>query len=171
MMRPRWFVALVACAVASAWSLTALAQESQEKPQPKREAKSPEQKPPQLTEQEMILRSSTLSGLTVTDPKSMRLGKLDNLIIDAHTGQVLYGILKTRQDDKFVPVPWAAFRLFKDVKDNRYYLSLNMSRDHLASAPTVDKERMPDFTNQPWKESVDKFFGVRTAARPTEQKR
>ena len=166
MMRPRWLVTMVTCAVASTWSLAALAQPSQPKPQ-----ENPQEKPQQLTEREMILQSSTLSDLTVINPQNMELGKLNNLVIDVHTGEVLYGILHAHHTDRFVPVPWNAFRLIKDVKNNRYFLSLNVSQDHLASAPTFDKNNMPDFTNKPWKESVDRFFGVRTAARPTEEKR
>jgi sporulation protein YlmC with PRC-barrel domain len=120
-----------------------------------------------LTESEMIFQSSKLGDLHVynQDNQNDKLGKVDDLLINAHTGHVLYGVLDSGFGRKHVPVPWNAFRLHKDVGDNKYWLTLNKTKDELANAPTFDKKHVPDFTDLQWKKSVDDFFGVQTVAR------
>jgi sporulation protein YlmC with PRC-barrel domain len=121
-----------------------------------------------LTEQEMILPSHDLGGLQVynRDNSNDKLGSLDNLIIDAHSGQVLYGVLKTGLLGKLIPVPWTALGLRRTPDTDNYWMVLNKTRDQLANAPTFDSKRT-DFTNAQWSQSVDNFFGVHTMARPT----
>jgi hypothetical protein len=119
-----------------------------------------------LSKNEMIMESAKLTDLKVHNDQSTSLGSIDNLIIDAHTGQVLYGLLDTGVGGKHVPVPWAALRLAKGTSDNDYSFILNVSKDQLANAPSYDSRNRPDFANQQWKQSVDRFFGVRTVARP-----
>ncbi len=90
-----------------------------------------------LTENEMIFRSSTLSDLPVynRDNPNVKLGSLDNLIIDARTGHVCYGILSTGMiGGKLIPVPWMAVLLNKTVGKDKYWLTLNKTKDELASA-------------------------------------
>jgi len=124
--------------------------------------------PGKLTEKEMILQSSKLSDLNVynRDDQNAKLGNLDNLIINAHTGQVLYGILDTGLGGKLVPVPWTALQLYKSASEDKYWLTLAKTQDQLANAPTFDSNHWPDFKNSPWQQSVEKFFGVRTVAKP-----
>lgn len=124
--------------------------------------------PGQLTTNQMIFQSSKLADLNVhnRDDASKKLGNLDNLIINAHTGQVLYGILDTGIGGKNVPVPWTALQLQKEANQDQYRLLLDKTQDQLANAPTFDKEQWPDFTGSEWQRNVDRFFGVRTAARP-----
>ena len=97
---------------------------------------------------------------------NIKLGRIENLIIDAHAGRIMYGILDTGVGGKKIPIPWVALRIEKTGSDN-YYLVLNVTKDQLANAPIFDRERWADFTNSEWQQRVDKFFGVRTAARPT----
>lgn len=122
----------------------------------------------ELTTNEMIFQSSRLGDLNVfnRDDTEHKLGNLDNLIINAHTGQVLYGILDTGAGGKNIAVPWNAFLLKKAGDSDEYWLTLNKTTDELANAPTFDKDRMSDVTDSKWRQTVDNFFGVRTTARP-----
>jgi sporulation protein YlmC with PRC-barrel domain len=126
----------------------------------------------QLTHNEMVFRSSALEKMNVfnRDDNSKKLGSLDDLIIDAHTGTVFYGILDTGIGGKHIPVPWTVLQLQEETKNHKSWLTLNKTSDDLRNAPTFDKKHRPDFTSADWKDSVDRFFGVRTAARPTEEK-
>lgn len=119
---------------------------------------------------EDIFLSSRLSDLNAQHrgDTSKKLGNLDNLLINAHTGQVLYGILDTGLAGKNIAVPWTAFQLQKSG-DDEFFLTLNKTSDDLANAPSFDEDRLANITDSKWQQSVDSFFGVRTAARPHEQ--
>jgi sporulation protein YlmC with PRC-barrel domain len=124
-----------------------------------------------LTRAQMIFESNRLAKLNVFGSQNEKVGSLQNLIIDAHDGLVLYGILDTGVGGKLVPVPWNAFRLEKVVDKDEYSLALNMTKDKLANSPTFDKDRWPDFTSDDWKRTVSSFFNVRVAARPPAEHR
>jgi hypothetical protein len=119
-----------------------------------------------LTPEEMVFQSSKLSDLAVHDTANKKLGSLDNLIIDAHAGQVLYGILDTGFGGKKIPVPWTAMRLERSGKT--FFMVLNKNKGQLANAPTFDKDRMQDVVDPRWQKTVQDFFGVRSVARPVE---
>lgn len=130
-------------------------------------------RPGQLTTNEMIFRSGDLHGMKVYNrsDETLKLGSISDLIVDAHTGQVLYGILDTGIGGRLIPGPWNAFQLKKDMKTRKSWLTLNKSSDDLKNAPTVDKDRMSTFTDAKWTQMVDSFFGVRTVTRPPETNR
>jgi hypothetical protein len=154
-MRSRLWIAMVACGVACAWNAG---------------LRAADPSPPAggFTPQDYIFKSSNLADLQVYNSDNVKLGKVDDLIINSHTGQVLYGILDTGIMGKNIPVPWMALRLHKNDR-GEFSLLLNMSKDQLATAPSLDRKKLPDVTDQKWQQSVDKFFGVRTVARPTEE--
>ena len=129
--------------------------------------------PGQLTTNEMIFRSSDLHGMKVYNrsDETLKLGSISDMIVDAHTGQVLYGILDTGFGGTLIAGPWSTFQLKEDVKNNKSWLTLNKTSDELKNAPTIDKAHMPDFTDAKWRQTVDDFFGVRTVARPPETNR
>jgi len=129
--------------------------------------------PGKLTTNEVIFRSSTLSGMKVYNrsDETLKLGSISDMIVDAHTGQVLYGILDTGFGGTLIAAPWSAFQLKADVNNQKWWLTLNKTSDELKNAPTVDKNHMPDFTEMKWRQTVDDFFGVRTVARPPETNR
>lgn len=124
--------------------------------------------PGHLTTNEMIFDSSGLSGLNVFNrtETSKKLGSLDNLIVDAHRGKVLYGIVDTGVNGRNVVVPWAAFQLQKAVDDNKFWLTLSKTENELANAPVFERDRMDQFADSDFRNRVDNFFGVRTVARP-----
>jgi sporulation protein YlmC with PRC-barrel domain len=117
-----------------------------------------------LTAEQMILPSSRLADLNVYNKKDVKLGNVDNLIVDIRTGQVLYGIMDTGFGGHKVPAPWGAFWLGKEVNRDSYWLVMDKSKDQLANAPTFDPKHWPDFTSSQWRTTVDNFFGVRTAS-------
>jgi sporulation protein YlmC with PRC-barrel domain len=127
----------------------------------------------ELTTNEMIFRSSDLHGMNVSNRSdaSVKLGSISDLIVDAHTGQVLYGLLETESGGTLIATPWNAFQLKQDAENNKSELTLNKTSEELKTASTIDKSHMPDFTEMKWRQTVDDFFGVRTGARPSETNR
>ena len=119
-----------------------------------------------LAREPMFFDSSRLARFKVLNPQNDHLGKVDDLIIDISAGQVLYGIVDSGVSGKRIAVPWGAFRLSKEAEGDNYWLTLDKSKDQLASAPTFDTNQWPDFANEDWRNSVDRFYGVRTAAQP-----
>lgn len=162
-MRNRFVLALASCALASFLFGSAMAQQAGHTGHM---TTTPTESQTTLSK-ELPFKSSDLSSLSVFNSKSEKLGSLDNLIIDAHTGQVLFGILDTGIGGNKIPVPWSAVRLAK--RDNNFVLLLNMDKGQLASAPTFSDRNMSVLTDAQWRQSVDKFFGVRTAARMVEE--
>jgi sporulation protein YlmC with PRC-barrel domain len=127
-----------------------------------------EKQPGQLTINQMIFRSSDLHGMKVYNhsDETLKLGSVSDLIVDARTGQVMYGILDTGFGGTLIAGPWSVFQLKEDVKNNKSCLMLNKTSEELKNAPTIDKAHMPDFTDAKWKKTVDDFFGVSTVAQP-----
>ncbi len=128
--------------------------------------------PDELTSNEMILRSRDLHEMKVTNRNddSLKLGSISELIIDAHTGQVLYGILDTGFGGTLIAAPWSAFQLKEDADNHKSWLTLNKTSEELKNASTVDMTHMPDFTETKWRQTVDDFFGVRTVTQPAHTK-
>ena len=128
--------------------------------------------PGELSVNEMIFQSSVLSDLKVynRNDQNKKLGSLDNLIINARTGHLWYGILDTGVGGKYIPVPWNAFQVEKAKNKNQYWLTLNKTEDDLANAPAFDKNRMSELTDSAWQQTVDRFFGVRTAGRSGQER-
>ena len=151
----RFCLTLAACAMATTW-MVGSARAADDSADAKKSASS-----------EMIFRSSDLSAMNVHNraDTTVKLGSLNNLIINAHTGQVLFGVLNTGFGGKLIPVPWGELQLQVDAKEHKSWLTLNKTSDELKNAPTVDKNHMPDFTEMKWRQTVDTFFGVRTIAR------
>ena len=89
--------------------------------------------------------------MKVFNSDNVKLGILDNLIIDGHTGQVLYGILDTGLTGKLIPVPWNALQITKSVENGRYSLLLNSTPERLAKGPTFNKHQWPNFLDAQWK--------------------
>lgn len=169
-MRSKLLAALAACTIAGTSMLgTAMAQQPERTDHEKGMHRDSGGQVRQLSQEEMIFDSNKLSKLEVYNQDNVKLGSLDNLIIDAHAGQVLYGIVDTGLFEKKVPVPWSAVRLERKGED--FFLVVNKSKDDLARAPAFEKDRVHDFAKADFRNRVDQFFGVRTAARPVESEK
>lgn len=160
-MRTKFWLTVLVLAIFGAWQWSVLADDPQ---QPSGTGPQAATESGRHVHGEMIHRLSEIPGFYVYDGQNMKLGKLDNLIADAHSGQILYGILDTGLFGKNIPVPWAALQM-KTVEDKHSFV-LNKSKDELGTAPTLSATRRADYGNEQWRRSIDTFFGVRTAARP-----
>ena len=115
-----------------------------------------------------LYRTSTIESMKVRNDAGDDLGKIKDLVVDAQTGRVTYVALDFGGflgiGDKLFAVPWHAFKFHSST--NGDYLVLNVTKEHLKTAPGFDKNHWPNMADPEWSKDVHTFYGPpRTAAR------
>src|SRR5262245_55053171 len=84
-------------------------------------------------------KATDLMGKKVINTANENLGKLEDIVVDATSGRILYGVLSfggfMGMGDKLFAVPWDALELPADAKS----LVLSVGKDRLKSAEGFDK--------------------------------
>lgn len=112
-----------------------------------------------MNEPGVAVKSKDVIGKTVWDSQDNKLGDLENVIIDMHTGQALFGILHGRsigKNDQNVAVPITAFTYREDKKGT----VLNLTKDQLAQGPTFNEKNWPNMTDKNFIEQVYSAYNV-----------
>jgi sporulation protein YlmC with PRC-barrel domain len=103
-------------------------------------------------------RVSKVIGADVHNKTDDNLGDIKDLVIDAHTGHVLYAVLSyggvLGMGDKLFAVPMDALQSKAD--DDKFVL--DASKDQLKNAPGFDKNNWPDFASADFRNSVRDFY-------------
>jgi sporulation protein YlmC with PRC-barrel domain len=145
-----------------------LAQQSAPPEQSKSESQSSQSypsasdhKPDALTAvQGVLLSTETLLGSDVKNPQGQDVGDLKHLMLDPHTGRVMYAVVAMGgflgMGEKTVVVPWNALEVARDGKS----LVLNVSPQMLQPAPAYEKGKEP--VNVPASETRGGGWGVDT---------
>jgi sporulation protein YlmC with PRC-barrel domain len=93
--------------------------------------------------QGLLLSTETLLGSEVKNPQAQDVGTLKQLMVDPHTGRVMYAVVAMGgflgMGEKTVIVPWNALEVARDGKS----LVLNVSPQMLQQAPTYEKGKEP----------------------------
>jgi sporulation protein YlmC with PRC-barrel domain len=93
--------------------------------------------------QGLLLSTETLLGSDVKNPQAQDVGTLKQLMVDPHTGRVMYAVVAMGgflgMGEKTVIVPWNALEVARDGKS----LVLNVSPQMLQQAPTYEKGKEP----------------------------
>lgn len=93
--------------------------------------------------QGLLLSTETLLGSDVKNPQAQDVGTLKQLMVDPHTGRVMYAVVAMGgflgMGEKTVIVPWNALEMARDGKS----LVLNVSPQMLQQAPTYEKGKEP----------------------------
>ena len=91
--------------------------------------------------QGVLLSTETLLGSDVKNPQGQDVGDLKQLMLDPHTGRVMYAVVAIGgflgMGGKTVIVPWNALEVTRDGKS----LVLNVSPQMLQQAPAYEKGR------------------------------
>jgi sporulation protein YlmC with PRC-barrel domain len=109
-------------------------------------------KPDALTAvQGVLLSTEALLGSDVKNPQGQDVGDLKQLMVDPHTGRVMYAVVAIGgflgMGEKTVIMPWNALEVARDGKS----LVLNVSPQMLQQAPAYEKSKEPMYapTNEP----------------------
>jgi sporulation protein YlmC with PRC-barrel domain len=118
-----------------------------------------------------IIRNSTLTGTTVLDPQSRKLGQIKDVLFDSQTGQATFVILDAEAPGSghaMLVVPYRALRVSINPADNRPSVVLDLRPDQVRAAPQIQNNQWQMLQNPKFLEEARNFYQVRTyyAARP-----
>lgn len=103
-----------------------------------------------------VVATSQIIGEKVVDREDEKLGKIEELVIDANTGHLAYAVLAF--GDKRFAIPWDAF----EFANTEHKLILNVDRVKLDAAPGFDKkDTWPDFADQTWGGEIHDYYGTK----------
>jgi sporulation protein YlmC with PRC-barrel domain len=106
-----------------------------------------------------VLSAGSLAGDRVRNNAGEDLGKIEELMIDIHSGRVAYAVLSfggfLGMGNKLFAVPWHALAV--DLDNHEFVL--DVSRETLENAPGFDKSDWPDMANPDWGAQIHKHYG------------
>ena len=106
-----------------------------------------------------VISSDKVEGTTVYNSAGDKLGSIDDLMIDKHSGQVRYAVLEFggflgMGTDRY-PLPWNMLKY--DTSMDGYVVPLD--KDKLESAPHYDDDDRPDYTDE-YGRKVNNYYGL-----------
>ena len=106
-----------------------------------------------------VVPASRLTGDRVRNSAGEDLGKIEDVVIDAATGEVAYAVLSFGGflgiGDKLFAVPWRALTL--NTRDHEFIF--NVERERLEIAPGFDRNHWPDMADPTWGLLINQFYG------------
>lgn len=103
-------------------------------------------------------KANDLMGKTVKNSADENLGKLEDIVVDASSGRILYGVLSfggfMGMGDKLFAIPWESL----DLPDHAKNFVLNVSKDRLKTAEGFDKSHWPNFADEAWATKTYKYY-------------
>jgi hypothetical protein len=108
-----------------------------------------------------LISADKVEGTAVYDRQGEKLGSIYGLMIDKHSGRVIYAVMSFEGflgiGDRYHPLPWSV--LTYDPAQGGYVVDLG--RDLLESAPSYGASEMPDWADPTWGRSVHDYYGAR----------
>ena len=106
-----------------------------------------------------VISSDRVEGTAVYNIAGDKLGSIDDLMIDKHSGQVRYAVLEFggflgMGTDRY-PLPWGMLKY--DVNKEGYVVPLD--KDRLEGAPRYPDTDMPSYTPD-YGRRVDGYYGM-----------
>jgi sporulation protein YlmC with PRC-barrel domain len=106
-----------------------------------------------------VLSASSLAGDRVRNTAGEDLGKIEEIMIDIHSGRVAYAVLSfggfLGMGNKLFAVPWHALAI--DLTNQEFVL--DVSRETLENAPGFDKSDWPDMADPDWGAQIHRHYG------------
>jgi sporulation protein YlmC with PRC-barrel domain len=103
-------------------------------------------------------KATDLIGKPVKNAANEDLGKIEEIVVDANSGRILYGVLSfggfLGMGDKLFAVPWQSFAL----PDDANAFVLDVSTDRLKNAEGFDQSQWPDFADEAWAVKTYKHY-------------
>jgi sporulation protein YlmC with PRC-barrel domain len=100
-----------------------------------------------------------LLGKDVKDPAGQKLGDLKDLVVDAQSGRVIYGVVSAGGvlgvGDKLHPVPFTALNCAEGAKD----LTLAIDKAKLEQAPVFQKDDLASLDQADRRKQIFEYYG------------
>ena len=105
-----------------------------------------------------VISSNKVEGTSVYNSAGDKLGSIDDLMIDKHSGQVRYAVLEFGGflgigTDRY-PLPWNM--LTYDTEKQGYVVPIDKER--LQGAPRYSEDKTPDYTSE-YGDRVNGYYG------------
>jgi len=105
-----------------------------------------------------VRRASAVIGADVRSPANENLGSIEDLVVNAKTGQIQYAVLSFGGvlgiGDKLFAIPINSLQAKAD--DEKFVL--DVTKDRLKNAPGFNKKNWPDFADASFRTSVDDYY-------------
>jgi len=121
---------------------------------------------PEAKEKTSIMRASQLINMSVQNKAGENIGTVNDIVLDGK-GQVRYLAIQFGSTfgfgGKLFAVPFQAVQFRFDGNSNTHYLSFDVSKEQLESAPGFASDKWPDFGDARFTSTVDKYYESRSA--------
>jgi sporulation protein YlmC with PRC-barrel domain len=101
----------------------------------------------------------TITGRAVESHSGQELGHIEEVVIEAATGDVAYAVLASGGflglGEQLRAIPWRALQLPPEATSFR----LGMTAAQLQNAPGFDRKRWPDLEDRHWGDTIHAYYG------------
>lgn len=109
---------------------------------------------------ELLSTLLQLLGESIVNTHGEPLGTIDDLLVDPVSGRIIYVVMPwggfMGRGERQLVLPWNALR--HDVPRRAYVLDID--RQHLDTAPSIDRSRWPGERSLEWHRAVHRHYGV-----------
>jgi len=105
-----------------------------------------------------IISSDRVTGTTVYNPGGEKLGSVEKVMLDKHSGKVAYALMSFGGflgiGEKYHPLPWSSLKY--DTAKEGYVV--NLDKRTLEGAPTVDTYEGTYWADDAWNRKVHDYY-------------
>jgi hypothetical protein len=106
------------------------------------------------------IAADKVEGTAVYNRNDEKLGAIDKVMIDKHSGRVAYAVMSfggfLGMGERYHPLPWDV--LDYDTRKGGYVV--NLTPEQLKGAPTFARGETPDYNDPVWGRKVHDYYGV-----------
>lgn len=111
----------------------------------------------------MLISARRLAGAPLTGTDGRQIGAIRELVIDRHSGQVIYALMETEIEAEAAtsggmayPLPW---RLVT-YDPNKRAFRIDADPEHLKRAPGAEVDAPIDWEDRVWAERLHEHYGL-----------
>ncbi|MDX2199014.1 MAG: PRC-barrel domain-containing protein [Phycisphaerae bacterium] len=103
-----------------------------------------------------LRRASELVTGDVQGRDNRSVGRLEDIVIDAESGRIVYGVLGGGEGDQQYALPWSTMQ----GREAGQGFTLNVDPQRLRTAPRFQRGQWPAWADRKWSDTVHQHYGV-----------